>query len=132
MPRPIGSRWAFLALPLLVGALLLMHGLDTGSTESGAGTGTSTGTTHAAAHGHDGSAPDSHDDGHCASCDVAHLLAACVAVLATIATFVAAHRLYTRGTAIRRMTSAPRRRLHWRDVLRPPEPAWVRLAVMRC
>lgn len=130
MPRPIGSRWALLALPLLVGALLLMHGLDTGSTEPGTGTGT--GTAHTAAHGHDEAAPDSHDDGHCASCDVAHLMAACVAILATIATFIAAHRLYTRGTAIRRMTSAQRRRLDWRDLLRPPEPAWVRLAVMRC
>jgi hypothetical protein len=132
MPRPIGSRWALLALPLLVGALLLMHGLDTGSTESGTGPGTDPGTAPTAAHGHDGAAPDGHDDGHCASCDIAHLMAACVAVLATIATFIAAHRLDARGTAIRRMRSAPRRRLDWPDQLRPPEPAWVRLAVMRC
>ena len=122
----MGTRWGLLALPLLVGALLLMHGLDTGGAETGSG------RAAPVAQGHDDTGADGHDDGHCPGCDVGHLLAACVAVLATVASVIATRRFHLRSAVIRALKSALRRTRPWRVLLRPPKPAWVRLEVMQC
>jgi hypothetical protein len=121
-------RWtAVLVLPLLAGALLLMHGLDAGAT---------TNEPHGASavaldHTHQGGAPAEHHDAGCDGCVVGHVMAACVAIVATVVGL----RLARRAAGVRVSTlvgSANGCIRAVRELLRPPEPAWVRLAVMRC
>lgn len=121
-------RWtALLVLPLLVGALLLMHGLDAGATTTGARGAVAV----ASDHSHHGEAPGEHHDGGCDGCAIGHVMAACVAIVVTLVGLRAARRVAgTRlsillDTAMHQIRSA-------RQLLRPPDPAWVRLAVMRC
>ncbi|MGH9275071.1 MAG: hypothetical protein ACRDZU_10525 [Acidimicrobiales bacterium] len=121
-------RWtALLVLPLLVGALLLMHGLDAGATTSGPHGAVAV----ASDHSHQDEAPAEHHDAGCDGCAIGHVMAACVAIVATvvglrIAWRVAGPRLPTFvDTAIGSARAA-------RQLLRPPDPVWVRLAVMRC
>jgi hypothetical protein len=116
-----------LSATLLVGALLLMHGLD-----AGAGTnGLHDVAAAAPAHDHPAETPAEHHDEGCEGCAAGHVMAACVAIVATIlglrlARRVAGIRLSTLvDAAIGRVRAA-------RQLLRPPDPAWVRLAVMRC
>jgi hypothetical protein len=121
-------RWTtLLVLPLLAGALLLMHGLDAGATTNGLH-----GTPAAApTHPHHGQPPADHHDAACPGCAVGHVMTACVAIIATVIGL----RFSRRGTGTRLATlafSAPGRIRAARQVLRPPDPAWVRLAVMRC
>lgn len=121
-------RWiALLALPLLVGALLLMHGLDVG----GSTTGLHGESEVEAAHPHHGEAPVEHHDEGCDGCAVAHVMVACVAIVASgMALHLVRRPLSTRVAPI--IDAGARRLLAARERVRPPEPAWVRLAVMRC
>lgn len=132
-------RWtALLLLPLLVGALLLMHGLDAGATTSGLhGAATAAppahdhaATTAPALHLHDGAPAEHHDEG-CAGCTVGHVMAACVAIVATVVGLHVARRRVRAGVAML-IVSARGRIGAARPLPRPPDPAWVRLAVMRC
>lgn len=121
-------RWtALLVLPLLAGALLLMHGLDAGATTHGLH-----GTSAAAStKSHQGETPAEHHDPGCDGCAVGHVMAACVAIVAT----VVGVRLARRAAGVRVSTlvgSATGRIRAARQLLHPPDPAWVRLAVMRC
>jgi len=118
-------RWAALAaLPLLVGAVLLMHGLDA---HAGAPATSST----AVEHHHDSGA------GHDRSCDSCpgphHVLVVCLAVVAAIGTCRATRHLTTVRAAVPAARClASRARFVLADMVRPPDPAWVRLSVMRC
>jgi hypothetical protein len=112
-------RWAaLLAVPLLVGAVLVMHG----ATPDGGHAGASTHESHAGP-GH---------DGECATCVISHLVVACVAVIATTTAVVASRRHLRARHRVAPAGPARRARRPWDVVLRPPDPAWVRLAVMRC
>ena len=81
-------------------------------------------------HSHDHPASAGHADRDCDHCTAGHLIAACAAVIAT----VGAVRLRCSAgigrllTLVHRAASGPLRAL--RDVIHPPEPAWVRLSVM--
>jgi len=119
-------RWTvLLVLPLLAGALLLMHGLDAGAT---------TDELHAASGAaprlaHRGETPAEHHDTGCDSCVFGHVVAACVAVVATVVGLRVARR--ATGTRMSTLVSALGR-IRAARRLRPPDPTWVRLAVMRC
>ena len=121
-------RWtALLVLPLLVGALLLMHGLDAGATT----TGLHGAPANASTHVHDAEAPADHHGAGCDGCAVGHVMAACVAIVATVVGL----RLARRAVGLRLATAvdtAVGRTRAARQLLRPPDPAWVRLSVMRC
>ena len=120
-------RWsALLVLPLLVGALLLMHGLNPGP-----GPERMDRATAASTHLDDGDRPGHHDDGHCVACAAGHVMATCVAIVATVAGLRRARR--TVGVVVMpRVATVTAGIRAAQAVLRPPEPAWVRLAVMRC
>lgn len=120
-------RWtALLVLPLLAGALLLMHGLDAGATT----TGPHGASAVASDHSHHGETPAEHHDAGCEDCAV-HVMAACVAIVATVVGLRLARR--AAGTRLSTLVDRATGRIRAaRQLLRPPEPAWVRLAVMRC
>jgi hypothetical protein len=130
--RPIRSlRWSgLLVLPLLVGARLLMHGLDA---RVHIDPGPETHRAPAATAGHPGGAEasDGHDDEHCPTCAAGHVMVACVAIVTAVAGLVLLRRAAGRVVATLTAPTDHGVRLVHR-VLRPPEPAWVRLAVMRC
>lgn len=111
------------ALPLLVLALLFMHTLSARPDTAGAGPGEPN-------HEH-GAAPGHHDD--CPDC-LHHLVTACVAVL----TAFAAWRLTRRFAGPPRLEPGPPPddgASPWgmpRPLGRSPDPAWIRLGVMRC
>lgn len=123
-------RWAaVLALPALAGALLVMHGLDVASAEVGV----HGSATASAAHSDGHTGGDERGPARCDGCHVRHAVAACVAVLGTLVTLRLAGRVVrVRASSLGRPTCPGRRQRVLREVLRPPEPAWVRLAVMRC
>lgn len=125
-------RWsALLALPVLVGAALLMHGMEAGASAPAVASAST--TTAVEPHAHDEHAsPVGHDDGACDHC-ASHVMAACVAVLATVTALRASGRSLRTASVVRTAgeVPAPSRRV-LAEVLRPPDPAWVRLAVMRC
>lgn len=121
-------RWtALLVLPLLAGALLLMHGLDAGATTTelhGA-------SAAASDHSNQSGAPAEHHDAGCDGCAVGHVMAACVAIVATVVGLRLARRVAGTRVAALAATATGRIRAA-RQLLRPPDPAWIRLAVMRC
>ena len=122
-------RWAaVLFLPLLVGALLLMHGLDAGGVESG-GHGSLGVVSHE--HSDEESSAEHHDHSSCPECIAGHVLASCVAVLAAVVVIRAARRFLAIAAA---PVTVPVLAGWWDRfaVWRPPDPAWVRLSVMRC
>jgi hypothetical protein len=121
-------RWtALLVLPLLVGALLLMHGLDARASAGGLHEASAATPTHA----HHRQVPAEHDDGHCTSCAVGHVMAACAAIVATVVGVRLARR--GAGSLVPALVDGARGRLAAAlELLRSSEPAWVRLAVMRC
>lgn len=120
-------RWtALLVLPLLAGALLLMHGLDAGTTASGLHGAAAAAPTHS----HQGEAPTEHHDAGCDGCAVGHVMAACVAIMATVVGVRLARR--AAGVRVSTLVDFATRIRAARQLLRPPDPAWVRLAVMRC
>jgi hypothetical protein len=121
-------RWtALLVLPLLVGALLLMHGLDARASAGGL----PEASAATPAHAHHRAVPAEHDDEQCASCAVGHVTAACVAIVLAVIGL----RLARRGAGFlvpALLDSVGVRLTAARELLRSAEPAWVRLAVMRC
>ncbi len=126
MSRSGVPRWAALAvLPLVVGAVLLMHGLD-----ASAGT---PAPASAPVEQHHRTGTDHH--GACDSCPGPHhLVIVCVAVVATIGTCRATRHLSTRMratvSAVAPLAKGARTRLTHAAPL--PGPVWVRLSVMRC
>lgn len=121
-------RWTSLSILLLVaGALMFMHGLDAGASPSGL---QGAAAAVPATHPHHGGAPAEHRDAGCVGCTVGHVMAACVAVVATVAGLRGARRV----TAMRWSTLllAAVGRACTTRLRRPPDPVWIRLAVMRC
>jgi hypothetical protein len=124
--RRLPRTLVLLVLPLLLGGFLLMHGVEA----------TSTGGGHVAASAVDSHTdqPESGEHHHGATCPDCwgHALAACVAVIVGLVTL----RLTRRWVAVARSalplpTGVRLVRERW-EQWHPPEPAWVRLAVMRC
>lgn len=123
-------RWTWLlVLPMLVGALLLMHGLDAQAGESHHSA-TAASVSVVEAHPHDVSAPAEH--GHCVDCLAGHVMAACVAIITAIGGIGLTRRLLTRGALAAPAAAVTDRVRCLVELARPPDPAWVRLSVMRC
>ncbi|MGK2949644.1 MAG: hypothetical protein ACSLFP_13810 [Acidimicrobiales bacterium] len=122
-------RWTWmLVLPMLVGALLVMHGLDAQSSVSHqSGMLASAGVIEE--HPHDDPVPAEH--GHCVECLAAHVMAVCVAVITAVGGLTLVRRL-VRGTVAAPVAAAAGRVQGLVELARPPDPAWVRLSVMRC
>ena len=121
-------RWiALLVPPLLAGALLLVHGLDAGATT----TGVHGASAVASDHTHQSETPAERHGAGCDGCAVGHVMAACAAIVATVVGVRLAQRASAGhvSTVVDAATGSIRAA---RQLLRPPEPAWVRLAVMRC
>lgn len=117
-----------LVLPMLVGALLLMHGLD-GQAGNTHHSGTPASAVVVEEHPHDESTPGDH--GHCVDCVAAHVMAACVAIITAIGGLALFRRLL-RGTLAAPVAAVAGRVRGLVMLARPPDPAWVRLSVMRC
>ena len=123
-------RWTWLlVLPTLVGALLLMHGLDAPLGDSHHSS-ASAGAGVVEEHPHDAVA--SADHGHCADCLAGHVMVACVAITTAIGGLGLGRRFLTR-----RSLAAPAAAVAgWVrglvELARPPDPPWARLSVMRC
>ena len=133
----VGGVLGVVGLLLLTLGLLVMHGLDPSAhpaSEVGA-SGATAGSHADHDHADHGRADPAHDDQGCPDCvSHGHLVAVCVAVLVTVVG-VGAFRLLRGGWR------TPRIGLRSLRVLaagllearaRPPDPAWVRLGVMRC
>lgn len=131
--RPVASRGmrrgaaargiGLFALPLLVLALLFMHGLSARPDAAG--------SSHGALSHEHGAAPGHHDD--CPDC-LHHLVTTCVAVLSALAIWRLTRRLVGRSPADRELTPDDGAAV-WgtlRPLGRPPDPPWIRLGVMRC
>jgi hypothetical protein len=115
-----------LVLPLLFGGFLLMHGVEASSSGGGH-------VAIAAVDSHtDEPASEEHRHGaDCADC-WGHALAGCVAVVAGLVTLRRTRRwVATGGLALQVPAGLRLLRERW-EQWHPPEPAWVRLAVMRC
>jgi hypothetical protein len=123
-------RWTWLlVLPMLVGALLLMHGLDAQAGDSHhSGTSASAGVVEE--HPHDVVTPADH--GHCADCLAGHVMAACVAIIVALGGIGLVRRLLARGGLAAPAAAVAGRARSLVELARPPDPAWVRLSVMHC
>lgn len=135
-------RWTWLlVLPMLVGALLLMHGLDAGAGDHHTPTAAAA-PAPADSHVHtehgahldtatSAAASSSPEDGQCLDCLAGHVMAACMAIITTIVGVGLIRRRLGGGFVV--ALAAP---LEWArsliESVRPPDPAWVRLSVMRC
>ena len=134
-------RWTWLlVLPMLVGALLLMHGLDAGA--GGHHTAAGSVETSADAHFHaeqgahldsgtSAAASSSPEDDHCLECLAGHVMAACMAIITTIVGIGLVRRRLGGGLVVALAVPLDLARSLVESV-RPPDPAWVRLSVMRC
>ena len=131
MSAPMHRCTWLLVLPLLVGALLLMHGLDAHASEGDGGPAAAVSASTAAVHPHEDPAPAG-DDHHCDGCLAGHVMAACVAVITTIAAIGLSRRLLSQGWLAAPVAAAADHAHGLVELLRPPDPVWVRLAVMRC
>lgn len=131
MSAPVHHWTSLLVLPLLVGGLVLMHGLDAHARGGDAGAAAAVSASTAAAHPHDDPVPAG-DDHHCDGCLAGHAMAACVAVVTTVAAIGLASRLLSQGWPAAPVAAAAGRARGLVELLRPPGPVWVRLAVMRC
>ena len=122
-----------LALPLLIGGLLLMHGLEASVDGGGhAGHGEQLAGSGHDADAHHGAPASHHEGAHCSDC-WAHALAACLAVVVALVTVrrLAGGWSATAVSSVPLLLAATRGyRERW-ELWRPPEPAWVRLSVMR-
>lgn len=133
MDRSRASRIGALLASLLVGAVLLMHGLDAGAHDP---IGSMSGPEHATHGAHSAHDPlGARPNGDCAECGDAHrAVTVCVAVAATALGVRAAHRLVSAGRihAVRVAGNLASGAERLSEVASPRDPAWVRLAVMRC
>lgn len=129
MPTRLPRWTCLLVLPMLVGALLLMHGLDAqvGATHHSA-TAASAGVV--AAHPHDVLTPADH--GHCADCLAGHVMAACVVIITAIGGLGLGRLLLTWRSLTAPAAVVAGRVRALVELARPPDAAWVRLSVMRC
>lgn len=131
-------RWSWLlVLPMLVGALLLMHGLDANagdhhdSVAAAAAPGVEA-YVHTEAGAHVDAAASS-ERGHCLDCLARHAMAACMAII--ISTTIVGLGFTRRGLGgglFSTLAAAPDRARSRVKSARRPDPAWVRLSVMRC
>ena len=123
-------RWAWLlVLPMLVGALLLMHGLDAHGGDAHPAEPAAAASV-VAEHPRDASAPGEH--GHCIDCLAGHVMAACVAIITAIGGIGLARRILARSRVAVPVAEVVGRMRGLVELARPPDPAWVRLSVMRC
>ncbi len=123
-------RWTWLlVLPMLVGALLLMHGLDAQAGESHHSA-TAASASVVEVHLHAESAPSEHE--HCVDCLAGHVVAACVAIITAIGGIGLTRCLLTRGILASPAAAVTDQVRGLLELARPPDPAWVRLSVMRC
>jgi len=134
MPMPRVTRWTgLLFLPLLVGALLLMHGLDARAGESHP---SATSAVAGAVEEHPHAAATSDEHGHrgvhCADCTARHLMVACVAILTAVGGVGLVRRLVRRAHLAGSLVAVIDRSRALVELARPPDPPWVRLSVMRC
>jgi hypothetical protein len=106
-----------------------MHGLDAHAGDAHA-MDEAAPTAAMVEHEHDGSTPDQH--AHCIDCLVGHVMAACVAIITTIGGIGLARRLLARAGVPAAPAVLAARLRGLLEVARPPDPAWVRLSVMRC
>lgn len=140
MPTPLTRRAWLLVLPMLVGALLLMHGL-----EARVGAHHPAPVVAPAAAVDVGSRVDPGDQLHvvglrsmsgehddCAGCLAGHVMAACVAVITAIGGAALVRRLLARATVAASATLTAARMQGLAGFARPPDPPWGRLSVMRC
>lgn len=124
-------RWTWLlVLPMLVGALLLMHGLDAQAGDAYHHLGTSASAGVVEEPPRDVLTPA--DQGHCADCLAGHVMAACVAIITAIGGVGLGRRLLTRGSLAAPAAAVAGQARAVVELTRPPDPAWVRLSVMRC
>lgn len=128
MPTRLPRWTSVLLLPVVVAALLLMHGLDARAGEAHPSF-ASPGVLEEE-HPHDQATPGEH--WHCVECLATHAMAACVAIVGAVGGLA----LVRRVAAPRRPAGAPgavgRRPTALVRPAHPPDPAWVRLSVMRC
>lgn len=115
---------------VVAGGLLLMHGLDThGSQMHPAAASDSIAVS---GHGDHGAERHHDESSHCDGCMAGALMVACVAVISVFVSL----SLIRRALGARGSTSSLSSwldRVQWAvDVLRPPDPAWIRLSVVRC
>lgn len=123
-------RWTWLLVPpMLVGALLLMHGLDAHAGDSHRSE-TAAAASVGVEHPHDESTPAGH--GHCADCLAGHVMASCVAIITAIGGLGLVRRPLSRGSLVAPVAAVAGRVRGLVELARPPDPAWVRLSVMRC
>lgn len=123
-------RWTWmLVLPLLAGALLLMHGLDSHAGDAHP-VGDSSAPSVVQVHSHDESTPGEHE--HCLDCWAGHVVAACVAIITAVGGIGLGRRLLARISLAILATALAGRVRGVAELARPPDPAWVRLSVMRC
>ena len=117
------TLWVLLTLPMLAGAVLLLHGLDAQAAEA------HTAPSSEAASARDGHHHDAPD--HCASCSIGHLAAACVAIVVTTSALIITSRRKV-GARAAFTTPALLRVVRRSSTRSPRPPAWVELAVMTC
>ena len=131
-------RWTWLlVLPMLVGALLLMHGLDAGAGDHHSpAAATAAPAVDAHAHTEPGVHLDASasvpEDGHCLDCLAGHVMAACMAIITTIVGIGLARRRLGGGLITALAATLERAASGLVESQRPPESAWVRQSVMRC
>lgn len=127
----IRHRFALVAITVLtvivVGGLLLMHGLDTHGSQM-----------HPApvdevspVDGHGGHGTN-HHDGQCDGCMAGAVMATCVAVITAVVSLSLVRRVMGARSLTPSMPSGLARLRRAVDLFMPPDPAWIRLSVMRC
>lgn len=134
-------RWTWLlVLPLLVGALLLMHGLDASAGDHHTAAAAPGAPAHAHVHSEPGAQLDSvtsaavfggPEDSQCLDCVAGHVMAACMVIITTIIGVGLLRRRLGGGLVVA-VAAPPESARSLIESVRPPDPAWVRLSVMRC
>lgn len=122
---------AMTALTVIVaGGLLLMHGLDSHGSQMRPEAVSELSTVD----GHGDHGVDHHDDdgSYCEGCMAGTVMAACVAVITAFASWSLIRRDLGARCSTSLLLIGLDRVQRAVDVFRPPDPAWIRLSVMRC
>jgi hypothetical protein len=130
--RPPRWTW-FLVSSVLLGAFVFMHGFDGHTVDSAMSRSAPAAPAtaeHAVEHSHGD--PASTEHGGCPDCLAGHVMVACVAILSSVVAFGFLRRLLARVGFVADGKPAPERVRRIVEMARPPDPAWVRLSVMRC